>query len=157
MIFSLVASGYSSFAQTRESSDKEKSESEVNSKQNTPVKIIEYLPGSWVIEKVHRGKDDVTLTDTLAGNESFEFNREGRFISYAGNEKIDSGAYRVNEQHAILYVASEREDDKVVEWTVSFPAPGTMTMKLKDDGSNEESFTYTYRKNGIETSSNREE
>lgn len=140
-----------------ESKGKEKRDKNVNTSKQTPVKIIEYLPGTWVIENVYRGKDGVTNKDTLANNEVIEFNREGRYVSYTGKEKIDSGAYRINEQHAILYMASEGDQEKPMEWNVWFGDDGTMTMRMKGSGKADKDFSYVYRKNGTETSSNRKE
>jgi hypothetical protein len=132
-------------------------ESNVNTAKQTPVKIIEYIPGTWVINQVLKGKEDVTDTDTLAPNEMIEFNREGRYTSFSGKEKIDSGAYRINEDHAVLYLASEGDNEKPTEWNVWFGKDGTMTMRPKDTSNKEESFTYVYRRNDTETSSNRKE
>jgi hypothetical protein len=118
------------------------------------VKIIEYIPGSWKIEHVYKGKEDVMETDTLAQSQTIEFNREGRYVSHTGAEKIDSGAYRINEDHAILYLASET-NEKPVEWYVSFNDEGQMTLQMKDTDKHSESFRYVYRRNGLPTSSNR--
>jgi hypothetical protein len=128
---------------------------EVNTQQETPVKIIEYIPGTWVIQSVYRGKENVTTTDTLAAIETIEFNREGRYMSYSGTEKIDSGAYRLNEQHGILYMASENRDDKPVEWKVRFTKDGNMTITMKDSDKKLENINFVYRRSGPETSSNR--
>jgi hypothetical protein len=132
-----------------------KTKPDVNTKEETPVKIIEYLPGTWVIQSVYRGKENVTTTDTLAAIETIEFNREGRYMSYSGTEKLDSGAYRLNEQHGILYMASENNDDKPVEWAVSFTKDGTMTISMKNGSKQLENINYVYRRSGPETSSNR--
>lgn len=126
----------------------------VNTDRKTPVKIIEYIPGTWAIEQVKRGKEDVTSTDTLAQNQTLEFNREGRYLSYSGQEKIDSGAYRLNEQQAILYLESET-NDKPSEWNVWFDPSGTMTLRMRDGSKHGESFTYIYRRQGTATTSNR--
>jgi hypothetical protein len=134
---------------------KPKPEKNVNTAKQTPVKIIEYIPGTWVIEHVYRGKEEVSKTDTLAPNESFEFNREGRYTSFSGNEKIDSGAYRINEEHAILYLASEGDNEKPAEWDVWFGKDGTMTMKSRNTPNKGEDFSYVYKRNSTETTSNR--
>jgi hypothetical protein len=118
------------------------------------VKIIEYIPGIWKIDHVYKGSEDVTTTDTLAQNETIEFNREGRYISHSGTEKIDSGAYRINEDHAILYLASE-DNEKPTEWYVSFDHDGLMTMRMKDASKQSEALRFVYRRNGLPTSSNR--
>ncbi|MBT1705905.1 hypothetical protein [Chryseosolibacter indicus] len=126
----------------------------VNTDKKTPVKIIEYIPGTWTIEQVLRGKEDVTATDTLAQNQRLEFNREGRYLSYSGQEKIDSGSYRLNEQQAVLYLESEA-NDRPSEWNVWFDPAGTMTLKMRSGSVHGESFKYIYRRDGTTTTSNR--
>ena len=111
------------------------------------TKIIEYIPGKWAIESVLRGNEDVTDTDTLAETQRIEFNREGRYVRYTGTEKIDSGAYRINEEHGLLYLASET-DDKPTEWKVSFNKQGEMILRMNDVGAHGESFRYIYRRTG---------
>jgi hypothetical protein len=134
-----------------------KQDKNVNTAQQTPTKIIEYIPGTWVIEQVYKGKEDVTATDTLAKNESIEFNREGRYMSFLSSEKIDSGAYRINEDHAVLYLASEGDNEKPTAWSVWFDKDGKMTMRMKNDGNKEEPMSYVYRRSATETSSNRKD
>ncbi len=118
---------------------------QVNTKQETPVKIIQFIPGSWTLDQVLRGGKDISENDTVAQRQTLEFNREGRYMSYSGNEKIDSGAYRLNEDHAILYLSSET-DDKVQEWNVWFGQDGTMKLKLRDGEAHGENFSYIYKR-----------
>lgn len=118
---------------------------EPNTKQETPVKIIQYIPGSWTLDQVMRSGKDISQSDTVAQAQMLEFNREGRYTSYSGSEKIDSGAYRLNEDHAILYMSSET-DDKTQEWNVWFTEDGTMTLKVRDGEAHGERFSYIYRR-----------
>ena len=124
----------------------------VNTDKQTPVKIIEYIPGTWKFEAVYKGKKDITATDTLAQIQSLEFDREGRFVSYSTNEKIDSGAYRINEQHAVLYLTNE-DDKRTDEWYVRFGKDNTMTLTMKDVHGG--LFKYVYRRDGTTTTSNK--
>jgi hypothetical protein len=133
---------------------KAKKRPEVNTEQSTPTKIIEYIPGTWEMETVFRGKQDITDTDTLAKNQTLEFNREGRYMSNSGTEQLDSGAYRLNEQHGVLYLASDLHGT-TSEWRVWFDPGGTMTMQLKDGVTHGEKFRYVYRRTSNTTSSNR--
>jgi hypothetical protein len=155
----ISAVAFTSMAQVRQK-DKDatgsEEENDVNTAKKTPVKIIEYIPGKWVIEGVYKGKEDISKTDTVSKNETIEFNREGRYVSYSGSEKIDSGAYRINEQHAILYLASESDNDRSSQWNVWFDKTGTMTLKTKGTDAKEESLRYVYRKEDSASSSNRE-
>jgi len=133
-----------------------KQRTNINTRQKTPVKVIEYIPGKWVLQSVYRGNKNVSATDTLAGAETIEFNREGRYISYAGNEKIDSGAYRINEEHSYLYMASEDDNERSTNWHVSFDDNGNMIMKIRDTGTNAPNLSYVYRKEETATTSNRD-
>lgn len=135
--------------------DQPRKKTQVNTEQKTPVKIIQFIPGTWTIEQVFRGKEEITETDTIAKNQALEFNREGRYMSYSGTEMIDSGAYRLNEDHAILYMASA-VDDRTTEWNVWFSADGMMTLQLKDGVKHGETFRYVYRRTGNTTSSTRD-
>ena len=153
IIFRIVIAGLFTVAAMEGSAQQQ--DKHINTEEKTPVKVIEYIPGTWVIEDVYRGDKNVTSTDTLAGVETIEFNREGRYVSYAGSEKIDSGAYRVNEQHSLLYLASEGDNEKSTSWKVSFYENGNMTMKVRDTGSKEENISYVYRKEDTATGSNR--
>lgn len=133
---------------------KPKNDNRVNTQKKTPVKIIEYIPGVWTIDKVYQGKKDITANDTIAQNQTMEFTREAKFMSYQGNEKIDSGTFRVNEDHAILYLASE-SNTKPTEWNVWFDPKGTMTLKMIDADKKSESIRYVYRRTSNVTSSKR--
>ena len=103
--------GNTDYTNNRSSAEGKKEQVEVNTDHQTPVKIIEFIPGTWMIDQVLRGEKDISESDKSNGNETITFNREGRFMSYSGNELIDSGAYRINEQHAILYMQSVNADE----------------------------------------------
>jgi hypothetical protein len=136
------------------SKDKSK-ENEVNAKAETPVKIIQFIPGTWQIADVYQGDKSVGPTDSLASNQTtFEFNREGRYMKYSGNEMIDSGAYRLNENHALLYLESD-VDQKSTQYAVWFKDD---TMSLREEGLQSEQIPlkYVYRRTSTTTTSNRE-
>lgn len=133
---------------------KSKNEKKINTQQETPVKIIKYIPGTWMIDQVLKGKEDITETDTLAKNQTYEFNSEGRYVSYTGSEKIDSGAYRVNEDHGRLYLASAIGGTPT-EWNVWFDQSGMMTLQEKNGNTNSDIFRYIYRRTSTTTTSNR--
>jgi hypothetical protein len=143
----IFAACLSIYALTTQAQQKPKSDTKsgINTQQKTPTKIIEYIPGIWVIDHVYRGKEDVTNSDTLASMKKLEFNREGRYSSYSGTEKIDSGAYRINEEHAILYLASGN-NGKPSEWNVRFDKSGNMTLSAKNTNKKEMAISYFYKK-----------
>jgi|GEM_PF-3334063 len=126
----------------------------VNTEQSTPEKIIHFIPGTWEVEAVFRGKEDITDSDTLAKNQTLEFTREGRYMINSGKERIDSGAFRVNEQDKILYLASDF-NETTTEWKISFDKTAAMTLQLKDGVVHGERFRYVYRRIPHTTSSKR--
>lgn len=136
--------GDTDYTNNRKPAEKKQDQPQVNTKQETPVKIIQFIPGTWTMEQVLRGNEDISATDTVAQSQMLVFNREGRYMSYSGSEKIDSGAYRINEDHAILYMSSELSQN-TSEWNVWF-GDGTMTLKLRDGVRHGEKFSYTYRR-----------
>src|SRR5688572_30231775 len=107
---------------------KKQNDDAINTKQKTPVKIIEYIVGTWEVEGIYKDKKDISNTDTVGSNQIIEFDREGRYVSRSGNEKLDSGIYRLNENHSILYLESQTGEEPV-EWKVSFSQDGDMTLQ----------------------------
>lgn len=137
--------GNTDYTNNRSSAESKQQDVKVNTEYETPVKIMEFIYGTWTIEQVKRGQKDISASDTTSQEERIEFNPEGRYTSYSGNERIDSGAYRINEQQAILYMESETARN-TSEWNVWFKEEGTMTLKLRDGPNHGERFTYIYRK-----------
>lgn len=69
--------------------------------QETPAKMIEQLVGEWrQANNNQQSGEGQTLT----------FTEEARYILEKGNQKTDSGAYRMNEQLGNLYFESEAND-----------------------------------------------
>jgi hypothetical protein len=136
--------GFNTFAQADQDSRKARDKNAINTNKKTPVKIIEFIVGDWTIDRVYKGSKDVSSTDAVK-QETLAFNREGKYARYSGTEKIDSGSYRVNEDHGLLYLDSET-DGPPSEWKVSF-TKGTMSMRKKDDSEHAESFRYVYSRN----------
>jgi hypothetical protein len=150
-IFSLTCIFINAQSQDERSTEKKPT---VNTKQQTPTKIIAYIPGTWVVEHVFQGKKEITNADAFTGMKILEFNREGRYSSSSA-ESLDSGAYRVNEEHSVLYLASGTNETPT-EWNVSFDKNGTMSLTSRNSGKKSESVTYVYRRESSTTSSNRE-
>ena len=123
--------------------EKKQRDGAINTKQKTPVKIIEYIVGTWEVDEVYKGKKEISDTDTLGADQTIEFDREGRYVSHSGNEKIDSGAYRLNEDHAILYLESE-SGDPIQEWNISFTKEGDMMIQPRENADRAEKFKYFY-------------
>jgi hypothetical protein len=98
------------------------------------------IVGAWQIREVTNaeGKD-------ISANSShikwIEFTREGRYRSQMGSA-MDSGSYRVNENHALLYLQSDTNKNKTAQWKMTF-GESMMTLTAKDNpGAGE--FKYVY-------------
>jgi hypothetical protein len=125
--------------------DRRKDDKAINTRQPTPTKIIEFIVGEWEAEDVYKGSQEVTNTDTLGTGDLIHFNREGQYTQYTGAEKLDSGSYRINEQHALLYLESA-DGSEPTTWKVNFSEDGRMYLRKRDDTAAAESFKYVYRR-----------
>lgn len=141
----LIMTGFTISAQNDQNNRRSRDKSAINTKQKTPVKIIEFIVGDWTIDRVYKGSKEIGGTDTIPNLETLSFNREGRFVRYNATEKIDSGAYRVNEDHGLLYLESVNGGPPS-EWKVTF-TKGTMALRKRDDSEHAESFRYVYSRN----------
>jgi hypothetical protein len=114
---------------------------EVNTKKETPVKMIETLVGEWELENPSDARQPGSENDRLI------FTEEARYIVESGNQKIDSGAYRMNEQLLHLYLESEtNERPREYELEIN---ENTMTLKPKNPQNGEQGkASYTYRRIG---------
>jgi ABC-type metal ion transport system substrate-binding protein len=113
-------------------------------------KIIDLMVGTWQISKVYEGKKELK-SDADTTIQTMEFTREAKFISRTNQQKIDSGLFRINENHKILYLeSSENKDAPPTEWSVSLK---DNTLTLAGRGSPQAaSFKYLYvRKSGAKS------
>jgi hypothetical protein len=124
---------------------KPKNGESVPANQSPVVKLIEYIVGTWKVNGVFKGDKDVSKTDTASLGERIEFNREGRYVLESANEKIDSGAYRLNEEHGILYLESI-SGGQPSEWNVWF-RKNVMTLQPRDKASSG-NLKYVYARSG---------
>ncbi|HEY9046949.1 MAG TPA: lipocalin family protein [Ohtaekwangia sp.] len=112
-------------------------------------KIIDLVVGTWQISQVYDGKKQITSnSDTLV--QTIEFTREAKYITRNNSQKIDSGLFRINENHKILYLESKNSADgeaRPVEWGLSLQ---NHILTLSGRGSpHAERFKYIYtRKSG---------
>lgn len=101
----------------------------------TPAKMIEYLIGEWEITDVTGGANDLETE-----NRRIEFTSEARYIVHAGDQVIDSGAYRMNEQLNNLYLESF-DDKRPREFEIEFQAD-EMTLRERDSASGDARYVY---------------
>lgn len=106
---------------------------EAPAEQGTPVKLLEYLVGRWESESgggaAKPGQPGEVLT----------FTTEARYLVHDGNQAVDSGAYRMNEQLRNLYLESEIGETPR-EYEIDL-REDVMTLKPKQGGE-----TYVYRR-----------
>lgn len=98
----------------------ETGEHDVNAEQQTPVKLLEYLVGEWQRE---------SGSGAEGPGERLTFTTDARYLVHEGNQRIDSGAFRMNEQLRSLYLESEiNETPREYELELREDA---MTLKAK--------------------------
>jgi hypothetical protein len=115
---------------------------EVNTEQETPTKMIEKLVGDW--DRSGGGQQGAQNNNQQEGMQRITFTEEARYILYNGNQKIDSGAYRMNEQLNNLYLESEiNEEPKEFEVQLS---EDQLTMKAKQANGQAGNVQYVYRR-----------
>lgn len=109
----------------------------------TPTKNIEKVVGEWEVTGIYQGSKDITNTDTVGINRSFEFTRENKYISYTDNEQIDSGAFKLNEVQNVIYLESAAGGD-VTEYKIRFD-DNTMTLQPAESAdAHAQRFRYVY-------------
>ena len=133
------------FAQNDNTYRKQHDQNAKNTKKETPTKIIEFIVGEWEAEEVYKGQKEVSDTDTLATDQIMAFDREGKYSISTGSGQIDSGSYRISEQHNILYLESAEHTSPPSEWRVTFSDDGKMFLRKRDEA-NMEDFKFVYRR-----------
>lgn len=126
---------YSCQQDNRESAQK-KNQQEPPVKHESPKKMIEELVGEW--EQAGSGNHQ-------QGNASqtLTFTEEARYIVRRGNQKTDSGAYRMNEQLQNLYLESEATKSPR-EYGIHLTRD-TLILSAKEDSQQEEEQVYVKR------------
>lgn len=123
-------------------------------------KFIERIAGEWTLERIvdaekaNKGKEkgdrrkssrtnDVETDQATNAMNKIEFYDNARYRLNSSQQAIDSGSYRLNEQHGILYLESD-QDPTPSEWDVNIKGN---QLTLTGRGETAESrFRYVYRK-----------
>lgn len=109
----------------------------VAQKKDQPDKKFETIVGTWKVQKILSGKTEVARNPT--SGHWIEFTSEGKYINNATS--LDSGSYRLNENHSTLYLESQNDTAagtaKIVEWQISLK-DNMLTMQQKE-GENDKS------------------
>jgi hypothetical protein len=98
------------------------------------------IVGAWQIREVTNAEGK-SLTENSSHIKWIEFTREGRYRSQMGSA-LDSGSYRVNENHALLYLQSDTNKNQTTQWKMIF-GKGVLTLTAKDNPGASE-FKYVY-------------
>jgi hypothetical protein len=124
-------------------SNKDKSNIPVNNE--TPTKNIEKVVGVWEATGIFKGTKEITDTDTVGLNRSFEFTRDNKYVSYSDSEQIDSGAFKLNEVQNTLYLESfSGNQNEVAEFKIRFDN-NTMTLQpAQSADAHAQRFRYVY-------------
>jgi hypothetical protein len=133
---------YPLLAQSEKDLQKERNKNTNTARKPASKNLTETIVGTWQVDEIFKGKKDISNTDTLGFNETIIFDQEGNYVSHSSAEKIDSGLYRLNENHSILYLDSETGDN-TTEWSITF-SKGGMILQPRSTHPHAQSFKYTY-------------
>lgn len=125
-----------------------------NRDRTTPKKLIEQIVGTWQLEAtVDKSKKKAVPQKDTIGMAWLEFRPDGRYKSGSNGQGgsiqlIDSGSYRLNEEHSFLYLQSDLTQSDVShapsEWALTLKGNA---MTLRGHGSEHaERFLFTYQK-----------
>lgn len=114
-------------------------------------KSIERIVGTWKVQKILSGKTEVARNPTSA--QWIEFRGDGKYVNNASS--IDSGSYRLNENHSVLYLESQvqagsdkNDPKKIVEWRISLDndmlTMQQQTNEKKEKKSHADKMKYVY-------------
>ncbi len=123
-------------------------------------KFIERIAGQWSLdriidaEKANKGKEKADRRKSARTNDiekdqgtnamyKIEFSSDARYKMNNSQEAIDSGSYRLNEQHGILYLESDR-DPEPSEWDITIKG-NQLTLTGRGDAADSR-FRYVYNK-----------
>jgi hypothetical protein len=143
--FVMCASAQTAMAQENEKDKKDRTtkNKDIPVNNETPTKNIEKVVGVWEVTGIYKGTKNITDTDTVGINRSFEFTRENKFISYSDSEQIDSGYFKLNEVQNLIYLESA-VGNEVSEYKIRFD-DNTMTLQPAESAdAHAQRFRYVY-------------
>lgn len=141
---------------------------ESNSRQHAPAeKFIEQIAGSWRLQRIvdeekgskpsanQGNKKDKNSQQQGSGStqaktegtnamQTLEFNINGRYKMNSAVNSLDSGSYRLNEQHGILYMESDNDDITPSEWAITMQNEQLTLVGRGEDA--ESRYKYVYQK-----------
>jgi hypothetical protein len=138
-------------------------------------KFIEMIAGSWKLEKiVDAGKNNKETDNNVSGQtnsgknpsmekdkkndqsnnsmQMIEFHPNGRYKLNSSTTSLDSGSYRLNEQHAVLYMESDSDDITPSEWEITL-VDKQLTLAGRGESADSR-YKYVYKKEKEKVSTN---
>lgn len=134
------------------------------------IKIIEMLPGAWKLQGIvdeerkpstanrqKKQSNDSKETQAVDNDESrnamqmLEFDPDARYKVNNSTTSIDSGSYRVNEQHGILYMESDADDITPTEWAISINKDKLTLTGRGEKADTRYKYVYVKEKDGVGT------
>jgi hypothetical protein len=121
------------------------------------TKLRDKVAGVWKLEGVYDPKTNKDAGADSTSVQEREFDLEGRYVSKNGkNVTIDSGSYRINESHALLYLESKGRfargstnptTSNQETWLISFQGHDIMNMGMRGQGTNNgKQFRHVFRR-----------
>ena len=122
-------------------------------------KFIEMIAGTWKLKSIvdseakNKGKK-TNQKPTDQGNNAMqmlEFDADGRYKVNNSTTAIDSGSYRINEQHSVLYMESDADDITPTEWDISVTKKRLTMVGRSGDADARYKYMYAKEKEGVST------
>ncbi len=85
---------------------------------NPAKKLIDMLVGKWQITKINDGNKNTQVSSHPQAMQNIEFTREAKFIVRTNAITVDSGLFRTNEDHKLIYLESINHRETPAEWKV---------------------------------------
>lgn len=96
--------------QDREREEREQQREEnIPTRQDSPEKAIETIVGTWEPLEASGGQVQSTGGDPIE-HHTLVFNRENQYLILDGQQQLDSGSWRMNEAHSVIYMESTEGD-----------------------------------------------
>jgi hypothetical protein len=126
-------------------------------KKEKTEKFIEKIVGTWKLqsivdnEKAQSKKGGQAISSQNieeSGNialQILELERDGRYKANSASNALDSGSYRLNEQHTLLFLESDASDITPTPWSIGFKK-NKLTLESRDGADDDNRFTYVYEK-----------
>lgn len=110
-------------------------------------KFIEMIVGTWKLDRIvdanQRGRRSRNTGDeTNNSMQIMEFKRNARYTMNSATNAVDSGSYRLNEQHGILYLESDQHTDPS-EWAISIKK-NVLTLAGRNGTQPDARYKYIY-------------